>query len=474
MSMRAATRVVTAMDSSYKHLASYAALAALPLLGGAGACAVSSSSAPPGSSQNSGSTGGGSSAGGGASGGSTFLPGGGAAGGSGDIFGTPTTNTDPGGPDAGCFGTASQAEQYEVTVDVPVTVYLPFDMYVIYDQSGSMDQDTPVGTKWDAISAALTGFMNDPGSDGIGMGIGYFPFVDPAAPAFCCEAATCALQFPCGTYGPCVDLVPGVAGGYCEGADSCQVTQYETPDVPIEDIPAVVPKMTASLGSHSPGGGTPTAPALQGALNYAIPWAAAHPDRKTIVVLATDGDPSGCSANSVQDVANVAASGLSANPPVQTFVIGVGSSLTSLNSIAAAGGTDQAFIVDAGTGDPTQQFIDAMNAIRESVTTTETRTETQTTPVPCEWLIPAPPEGETFDKKKVNVDFSAGGGSAQQIGYVDAEGDCANVASGWHYDDKDNPTKVQVCSQTCDTIQGVSDAVVNVSFGCETVQAELR
>ena len=65
-------------------------------------------------------------------------------------------------------------------------------------------------------------------------------------------------------------------------------------------------------------------------------------------------------------MAQVAAAALAGTPSLLTFVIGVGSSLTSLNGIAAAGGTGQAFIVDAAGADPGGQFLAAMNAIRGS------------------------------------------------------------------------------------------------------------
>lgn len=367
--------------------------------------------------------------------------------------------------DGGCFGTGLKAENIEVPVEVTVTKLLPFDMFIMYDQSGSMNDKTPVGTRWEAIKAALTGFVNDPSSDGIGVGIGYFPFVNPAAPPVC-------FQDPdCGSFGPCV---PVLFVGYCQGADACLPVQYTTPDVPIEPLPAVASKIVGSVNRHRPNGGTPTTPALAGALDYAKPWAAQHPDRKTIVVLATDGDPSGCNGNSIQDVANVAASGVAANPSVKTFVIGVGSSLTSLNAIAAAGGTQQALIVDAANGDPKQQFLDAMNKIRDSVTTKETRTEIQSKPLPCDYAIPPPPAEEKFDKTKVNVDFAAGTNPAQRLGAVATAADCGKVADGWHYDDPNNPTKVLMCAQTCQRIQATRDASVSVAFGCQTEPAKLQ
>jgi hypothetical protein len=371
----------------------------------------------------------------------------------------------PKGPDGGCYSTRSKAEQIVTTIEVPVTETVktqkPVDMFIMYDQSGSMNENTPAGSKWNAIKAALTGFVNSPASAGIGVGIQYFP----------------AAAGACTTSGPNCTCIPFL-GCASLGGGSCVASDYATPDVPIEPLPAVAPKIIASVGRHNPGGGTPTTPALTGALQYAKTWAAAHPDRKTIVILATDGDPTGCNGNAVQDVADAAATGLAANPSVETFVVGVGRSLTSLNAIAASGGSGQALIVDTSSGDPTQQFLDAMNKIRETVTVTTTHTvthtETHATPVPCEWTIPAAPDGTRFDKDKVNVDFASGTGAAQRIGAIATAADCGAVADGWHYDDPKSPTKVLVCSQTCKRIQETKDVQVDVVFGCATVPAPLR
>ena len=81
-----------------------------------------------------------------------------------------------------------------------------------------------------------------------------------------------------------------------------------------------------------------------------------------VLVLATDGDPTECDT-SISGIDAIAASGVSMSPKISTFVIGVGSSLSNLNSIAMAGGTQQAFLVDTG-GNVNQQFLAAMNAIR--------------------------------------------------------------------------------------------------------------
>jgi hypothetical protein len=89
----------------------------------------------------------------------------------------------------------------------------------------------------------------------------------------------------------------------------------------------------------------------------------------------------------------------------------------------------------------------------------------------CSWLIPEPPEGETFTADMVNVEVEIDG-VTMDIGYVADGGLCESVEHGWYYDDPENPTEVIVCPQTCELIQGALDSVqVSIVFGCETVPA---
>jgi Mg-chelatase subunit ChlD len=138
------------------------------------------------------------------------------------------------------------------------------------------------------------------------------------------------------------------------------VSDYSMPDVPIQQLPPVAPMIQMSLQAHGPGGGTPTYPALQGAYQYATSWAKMNPGRRTVLVLATDGEPTGCgNTNNVQQIAtDLVAPALAGMPSISTFVIGVGSSLGSLNQLAQAGGTNMAFIVDTG-GDEGQRDLHA-------------------------------------------------------------------------------------------------------------------
>ena len=173
-----------------------------------------------------------------------------------------------------------------------VTELIALDMFVLMDRSGSM-----TGTRWEAVTLALSEFVEDATSADFGVGLGFFP---PALPDPCPDDAQCER-------------------------DICDAAGYATPDVAFQSLPGGAVAVQETLASTSPGGLTPTAPALAGAIQYAE----ANVDRLTTVVLVTDGLPEGCAgSDSVGAVAQVAASGLTSG--VQTFVIGIGDELVSL------------------------------------------------------------------------------------------------------------------------------------------------
>jgi Mg-chelatase subunit ChlD len=331
------------------------------------------------------------------------------------------------------------------STDVHEGERLPLDMYFIVDTSGSMNEKVTGGTKWTVVSGALVSFLNDPANADIGTGIGYFPLVLPGAPAFC------TVDADCNQYGPCtggVALGTSHLFGNCAQADTCTATSYAKPSVPIS-LPPNHPAVVTDIGTHGPGGGTPTQPALDGSMQYAKSWATAHPGRTTIVVLATDGDPTGCTMNSVQDVANVAAGAL---PGIKTFVIGVGSSLTALNQVAAAGGTNQAFVLDTA-GDVAKSFAAALAAIHGQA-------------VPCDFKVPTQTASGTVDPTKVNVQFTEQNATSSTIvpQTSDGKADTCGTARAWYYDDPTAPTLLKMCPSMCDTLK--TGGRVQVALGC--------
>jgi hypothetical protein len=107
-----------------------------------------------------------------------------------------------------------------------------------------------------------------------------------------------------------------------------------------------------------------------------------------------------------------------------------------------------------------QEFGPVFNQIAQSVQ--------QTVPLACEWDIPDPPEGESFDPTKVNLELELDG-MLESIYYVESEAAC-NGGDGWFYlPDANNPQSIRICPETCIRTQNASDASVDILFGCDTV-----
>lgn len=93
----------------------------------------------------------------------------------------------------------------------------------------------------------------------------------------------------------------------------------------------------------------------------------------------------------------------------------------------------------------------------------------QTVALSCSYDIPEPPAGEVFQQDEVNVDYDDGFG-LQTIGHVETPADCASVGNGWYYDAA-LPTKILMCPQTCQRFGVLSNASIEIRFGCATVPA---
>jgi hypothetical protein len=219
---------------------------------------------------------------------------------------------------------------------------------------------------------------------------------------------------------------------------------------------------------------TPTECALRGMINSCKAHTAATGE-KCVAIMVTDGAPTLCNLD-VNALAQIAADGFANG--VLTFTLGMaGSDFNVLNALSQAGGSDcdpngPNFACDVQAGQ--QAFLDAMNAIRGEVSTTVTNTVIQSTTLDCEWEIPDPPEGRTFDKNQVNVEFEADGIVRQTIGAVPSQADCAQYQGGWYYDDPSAPARLSACPSTCDIIQASTGARIDILLGCETIVSDPR
>lgn len=365
----------------------------------------------------------------------------------------------------------------------------PLDMYVMMDQSGSMGMPVnlmqPLGpTQWTAVRDAFVGFLNDTTHTGMSMGIQYFPLpIEPWDPlkcgsssdcsggAFCAQldngkhcVKPCTSDANCAAESECLSFEDdqGNTVKFCSN-DTCDVSAYATPEVPIAELPGVNASIIGSLNAHAPLTMTPTAPALEGAIQYASQWATTHPGHTTIVVLATDGQPTVCGGGAVfpiNEVRNIAAAGVNGSPSIKTFVIGVipagmATLAGSLDGVAQSGGTNKAFIVQANQ-DMTAQFKAALEAIRGAS-------------MDCEFQIPNP--GVPVDYDEVNVMYTAPGGDKYPVYFVGSIADCDPQLGGWFYDVDPavaEPTKITLCPQSCQFMQEHSGAIA-IEIGCKTI-----
>jgi Mg-chelatase subunit ChlD len=387
---------------------------------------------------------------------------------------------------------------------------IPVDIFVMLDISGSMKDETEAGpTKWQAVNTALRDFLESRDSDGLGVGIQYFPLRAPGVPDECTSNAQCGAFGPClfnacenaapslvpcstdddceDSEGPCVELGTCLdSGGFCIGLGSqctsnlldicvpllsstcldanCSLDAYREPAVAIAPLPKNAAALLASLDEQEPDGSTPSGPALQGAVDYAASYAAANPKHTVAVVFATDGLPTQCEPVDIPGIAAIASTARAEKPKVPTYVIGVfgpddTEAQSNLDDIATAGGTDSAFIVDTSQ-DVAAELTDALNAIRGVA-------------LACEFQIPEPTGDDKLDYARVNVQVDDDASSATDLYYVEKSTNCDPKAGGWYYDADParggTPKKIVVCPATCDAFKASPKARVDIRLGCKTI-----
>jgi len=338
----------------------------------------------------------------------------------GNVDGQTLNTCDPSAVTPGCTGEIYEGEN------------IPLDLFIMFDVSCSMScplsttgqrgQCCPGGPdpRIDPTREAMVQFLGDPASAGISMGLGYF--------------------------------------GHMEiGATSCEPTDYANAAVPIALLPDNADPIVTSLYATDPTGETPTHAAIAGACQYVNEWASQHPGHAHAILLVTDGVPevndTRTCDSSVEQAAAAATECLSGAGAVPTYVLGIGLALENLNAIAAAGGTEQAYLVDGTQG----SVLDALNAIRADAL------------IPCDLTIPAPPEGEIINYDEINIGICDASGQAVVTYYVEGVEGCDPENGGWYYDPAPpaTPEQISLCPATCNTVS-VIGAQLFFTIGCET------
>ncbi len=461
------------------------------------------------------------------------------AGSNNDDDGSPSHPKQDAGLGTAVLGSAALDDDASVAgcaTDMEQAKEVPLDLYFMLDTSGSMnDLIAERQSKWNAVTAAIGAFVTDPASSGLAVGLQYFPVPAEGLGTSCVSDAQCGASGPCtlrfcddGSGSPCradadcagfltacvpiaacqydVNVLcdsPGEtcgtdangfslglcerAPGQCANGDSCVDRDYAAPSVAVAPLPAAAGAILASLAARSPAGATPTAAALQGAIEGARSYASANPGHQVVAVLATDGMPNevfsdatgACiaapgaspldSSPADTQVAQVAAAGLAGTPSVRTFGIGVfapedaASGTSALDALASAGGTTPPFIIGTATSSQSQsvedQFIDALNAIRGSS-------------LPCQYQLPSPQSGVP-DLSRVNVRFTASTGVVSTIPYVAGATGCDPAGGGWYYNvdpsEGGAPTMIDACPATCSALKADGAGRVGIVVGCRTL-----
>jgi hypothetical protein len=293
----------------------------------------------------------------------------------------------------------------------------PVDLYLMMDRSISLsmlDPETGV-SRWDALRNAISDFVSEASDRDLRVGLGFF----------------------------------GRTGGNDDALD-CDADYYADPRVEIGKLSDVGGAIIDAMTAVRPGGFTPTAPALEGALRHARAWAEENPGRASAVVLVSDGYPTQCEPRGISQIAALSETAHGMEPYVRTYVIGLAADF-NLDSVARAGGTHQAYRADES--DPTGSFLAALRNVSNSK-------------LACRYEIPSPPESTMkIDFESVQVTYTSGDGSVEEVPWIADFSACArNPNGGWYYDDPQAPTQILVCPCTCRRFDA---GRVDVALGCK-------
>jgi hypothetical protein len=319
----------------------------------------------------------------------------------GDLFGDGGPGAGQGGamdPDAFCGAVEQQGKA------------TPLGLFIAFDKSSSM-----FGTKWDSGKAGLGAFVSDPASAGTTVALNFFPL--PAE-------------------------------------STCDQILYKAAVVPFGELPGNADPIIQAIAAQAPDGvKTPIYPALGGAILACADELANKPGTSCAVLLVTDGAPlgpaptcSGVNPEDPQEIAKLAATGLT-KFGVRTFVIGLqGTPQATANLIAQAGGTESAILI--GSVNVQVEFQNALAKARGKA-------------LPCAYELP----DTTFDPAFVNVGITPSSGGPSETILQDKN--CVG-GMGWRYDNPLMPTKIELCPATCDAVRNDFGAGIQILLGCPT------
>ena len=274
---------------------------------------------------------------------------------------------------------------------------------LLLDRSESMQVDG----KWDQVTAAITAFSKDPGVADLPVALTLFP-----------------------------------------RSFHCSPDDFAAPDVELKPLGKNAPALAVALAATKPSGGTPTEPALAGAITYARAQMLADASKKISIVLVTDGNPTVCAT--LDGTIAVASEGAKGTPEVLTYGVGMESSYKEdLAKVSSAGGTGAPIILKSGAT-IASELIATLQAVKKTATT-------------CALAIPAT-TGPTLTAKDVVTKIDEAGAQTPLARFASAA--ACGGADGFFVDAAVAPTTVTLCPSTCAPLGSRPDAEVVVIAGC--------
>jgi hypothetical protein len=326
--------------------------------------------------------------------------------------------------DAGCATARAEGKQ------------LPVYIHIILDGSGSM-----YGPRWNATVDALNNWFD--------------------------KLATITIAAPDG--GTMADNTLGVGMYLFESGEVKPFNSWDQLVSPVTPEHAAAMKTRLLAGT---GGGTPLLESVQGQLplfknliNYSL-----APGGKKVMLVMTDGVPNG-GPTAQASLIQIAQQEAAANPPLTTFVVGIGevSSGTGsydarfLSTWAKAGGASPAgcdpnWSGGAGTPCHFQITPGVKPATQISLELQAAMDEVRGAAKGCEFTLDK--SGGAIDPKKVNVVYIDENGVEQLV--------TKDPVNGWTYDNDQDPSKVILVGQACSKFKQKARAKVQIVLGCKT------
>jgi hypothetical protein len=331
-------------------------------------------------------------------------------------------------PDNECF-----EERIEIEV-VPfgVDIYIMMDA-LLFSGFWTFPTLTPDETLlWSEVRQEISTFVDDPYSEGTGVGIQYYGRIDldgdPTRPTY------------------------------------CEVSTYEEPAVSIAELPDNAEEIKASFPIN-PFNASPVVPALEGAILHAKGRVPAYPGRKQVVFLitGTSGIFDPFCESSIENLNNAAEQGYMGDPSIATYVIGIyafdidfSPMTTFLRDVAMKGGTSRPYLASLNRQDPelAQKLGEARDAAKLSA---------------CGFNLPQGyqdglPEG--IDPYLASIVITTDDDETIELQTVRDHSFCNPDEPGWYFDDPDNPSSLVACERTCEILNSASISYAELQLTC--------